>query len=120
MAAARCHPVLVCCGILVAVVLCTGCITFSIGNAGYAADNITVMISNDGVPSEAHIQVTVYEIRDLLQQVHTVLGTDVMLGEGENIVSVPGHLGPGQYKLYIYISRNGERQTAAIRDIVVN
>jgi hypothetical protein len=118
--AARCNPVLICSLILFAGLLFTGCITLSIGNAGYAGENITVMITNAGAPAAAHIQVTVYEIRYLLQQEYAVLGTDVMLGPGENIVSVPGHLGPGQYKLYIYLSQNGERQTAVIRDIVVN
>ena len=60
-----------------------------------------------------------YRIQDLHQQEFAVIEGPVALREGENTISFPAQIGPGQYKLYVYVIQNGERKTAIIRDIVV-
>jgi hypothetical protein len=114
-----CNPVLLVTGILVVALLVTGCTTAGIGDAGYANGTVSLAITNNGGPSEGYIQVTVYEIKNNQQEETGVLYAPLALQQGENAVSVPGTLEPGQYKLYIYLIQNGERKAAAIRDIVV-
>ena len=106
------------------ILLCTlmvlaGCIAVAIGETSYADGNIRIHISNTGAPAETYIQVTVYEIKDFRQQEFTVLNTTTLLEPGENVVSVPGNLHPGSYKLIIYLIRDNDRKSAGIRDILV-
>jgi hypothetical protein len=109
----------VCCAVLILIVISIGCTTTAIGDAAYRNGTITVSISNAGDPGEAFIQITVYEIKDLHQQKMTVLQTPVILQHGQNEVVIPVTLSPGTYKLYIYILKPDQRETATIRDIVV-
>jgi hypothetical protein len=106
--------------ILFAALLFSGCTTIGIGNAGYANNTVSFTIINAGGPSGGFVQVTAYEIKNNHQEETDVFYAQLALQEGENTVIVPGTLKPGQYKLYIYLIQNGERKTAAIRDIVVN
>jgi hypothetical protein len=99
-------------------VLC-GCISSSIGEVGYSGDNITAGISNPNEPSDAFVQVTIYQVTGLSQQEHSVVMTGVKLETGDNTVQIPVALSPGTYKLKMYLIQNGERKTAVIRDIVV-
>ena len=106
--------------ILVAVCfLAAGCVSTRVGEAGYHNGTVSVAVTNPSGPADAYVQVTVNRIKDLRQEEMAVFGTPVTLAPGENWVAVPGQIGPGQYKLYIYVIQNGERRTAAIRDIVV-
>jgi hypothetical protein len=54
-----------------------------------------------------------------LQQEENVTMTPVKLESGNNTILIPGTFKPGTYKLYMYVLRNGDRETAVIRDIVV-
>jgi len=107
-------------GILLVALLFTGCTTVGIGNAGYANGTISLAVTNDGGPSEGFVQVTVYEIKNNLQEETNVFFAPLTLQQGENTAFIPAKLEPGQYKLYFYLIQNGERKAAAIRDIVVN
>jgi hypothetical protein len=109
----------VCCAVLILAIISIGCTTTTIGDVAYRNGTIIVSVSNAGDPGGAFIQVTVYEIKDLHQQKMTVLQTPVILQRGQNEVVIPGTLPPGTYKLYIYILKPDERETATIRDIVV-
>jgi hypothetical protein len=109
-----------CFGILFVVLLCSGCTTIGIGNAGYANNTVSLSITDAGGSSEGFVQVTVYAIKNNQQEEADVFYAPLTLLHGENTVLVPGTLKPGQYKLYIYLIQNGERKAAAIRDIVVN
>jgi hypothetical protein len=109
----------ICCLALLMAVLLAGCITVNIGDAWYSGSGITVQISNAGEPSDAYIQVTVYEIKELHQTEVAVMNTPVALRTGENLVFVPGLLDSGNYKLIVYLIQNNERRAAVIRDIVV-
>jgi hypothetical protein len=100
-------------------VLLAGCISPNIGEAWYSDGRVTVQISNTGEPTDAYIQITVYDIRDLHQTEVAVFNTSAALRNGENLVVVPGQLEAGNYKLYVYLIQNHERRVAVIRDIVV-
>jgi hypothetical protein len=90
-----------------------------VGDAVYENGGIAVTISHNEKSADAHIQVTVYQIVGPGQKELIVLSKSVQLDKGDNRIRLPALLGPGKYKLYIYVIRNGERKTAVIRDIVV-
>jgi hypothetical protein len=119
MSGARIHSLLLCSIVLFLVLISAGCMTVGVGDVIYTGSELLVSITNTGDPSEAHIQVTVYEVKDLRQHEIAVLSSPAMLGNGPNTIAVPGQIEPGQYKLYIYVIQNGSRKTAVIRDIVV-
>jgi len=97
----------------------SGCISMGIGEVSYTNDGILAKISNPGQPSDAFVQVTVYQVNGMTQQEQTVIMTPVKLNTGNNTVLIPGTLKPGTYKLYLYLIHNNERKTAVIRDLVV-
>jgi hypothetical protein len=110
---------LACSAMLVLLLAGAGCTTTSIGDVAYRNNTLIVSINNSGAPVDAFVQVTVYEIRDFNQQKLTVLQAPATIRQGPNEVLVPAELPPGSYKLYVYILKPGERETATIRDIVV-
>jgi hypothetical protein len=107
------------CIVLMLVLAATGCTSTITGDVTYRNGTISIPLENTGEPQDAFVQVTVYEIKDLQQQQIMVLQTPVYLRQGHNEILVPGTLPPGTYKLYVYLLNPGERQTATIRDIVV-
>jgi uncharacterized protein (UPF0264 family) len=99
--------------------LAAGCISTTVGDVGYRNGTVSVTITSPSGPADAYVQVTVYQVKDLHQEEVAVFEKPVNLVQGENTVSIPGQIGPGQYKLYVYVLQNGERKTAVIRDITV-
>jgi hypothetical protein len=99
-------------------VLC-GCVSTSIGDVSYADGGISAKINNPEGPSDAFIQVTIYQITGLSQQEYSTVMAPAKLVSGDNTVLIPVSLGSGNYKLKMYLIQNGERKTAVIRDIVV-
>jgi hypothetical protein len=116
---ARCTAVAACSLVLLFILIGTGCTSSSIGDAAYRNGTLMVSVVNQGEPTDAFVQVTVYEIRDLHQEKSDVLQVPVTLRRGPNEVSIQKTLPPGRYKLYVYLLKPDERQTATIRDIVV-
>jgi len=96
------------------------CVSTTFGEVTYYGGGLTLPVSHTGEPSEGYIQVTVYAIKDNQQVETDVFYAPLALQQGDTTAFIPGMLEPGQYKLYIYLIQNGERKTAAIRDIVVN
>ena len=108
------------CGVLIILLLLgAGCTSTAIGEVTYTNGTLLVPVTCSGEPTDAFVQVTVYEIRDLHQQEITFRQVPVTLRQGANEVLVPLSLPLGTYKLYVYILTPGDRQTATIRDIVV-
>ncbi|MDD1694645.1 MAG: hypothetical protein LUQ71_07970 [Methanoregula sp.] len=99
--------------------LCAGCLSTTVGDTRYDNHSVLVNISHSGDPADVHIQVTVYRVANLTQETYTIVGVPATLVPGENAVAVPVELGPGTYKLNVYVLSNGDRKTAVIRDIVV-
>ncbi len=105
--------------VVVFVSLSCGCTSTEIGDVRYHDRGLSVHVSNSGDPFDGGIQVRVYEIKNLNQQELTVTGIPVSVKTGENEFTVPVPLEPGTYKMYVYLTQDGERKTASIRDIVV-
>lgn len=106
-------------GILVLLLIAAGCITLPIGDVSYHAEKLSVTITNPTNPVDVGIQVRVYSIHEFEQHELLTTGTTVTLEKNENTVTMPLHLDPGKYKIYVYLTTNGVRETAVIRDIVV-
>jgi uncharacterized protein (DUF2141 family) len=104
---------------LLIIIAAAGCMTLSVGNVAYGAGNLTVTITNTRDPVDTGIQVRVYKLDEFAQHELQPAGTTVTLTGTENTVAIPLHLDPGQYKIYVYLMKNGERVTAVIRDIMV-
>jgi hypothetical protein len=96
-----------------------GCVSSSIGDVKFTNGGIATIISNPGQPTNAFVQVTIYEVDGLSQKEQSFVMHPVNLANGDNNVFIPLNLKPGKYKLNIYLIQNGERKTAVIRDIVV-
>jgi len=106
-------------GILVLLLLTAGCTTLPIGDVAYNAGKMIVTINNPGDPVDIGIQVRVYTINEFEQHELLTTGTTVTLARNENTVTIPVHLDPGKYKVYVYLTINEKRETAVIRDITV-
>jgi hypothetical protein len=96
-----------------------GCVSSSIGDVSYTNDGLAATISNPGQPTNAFVQVTIYQVAGLSQQEQSFVMHPVKLNSGDNTVFIPLVLKPGKYKLNIYLIQDGERKTAVIRDIAV-
>lgn len=108
-------------GILLLFALCisAGCVTTTVGTAVYENQSVRTTIHYEGVQPDARVQVTAYRINGLGQELYGDRVVPVSLIPGDNQVSVPLELTPGNYKLFIYILENNNRSAAVIRDIVV-
>jgi len=105
--------------LLILLMFLGGCVSTSIGEVGYADNGITAKINNPDGPSDAFVQVMIYQVNGLTQQEYSVVMAPAKLLTGDNTVLIPVDLGPGTYKLKMYLIQSGERKTAVIRDIVV-
>lgn len=98
---------------------CSGCTSPSVGNTWYENQSVKTTISHTGEPANLTVQVTVYRIESLSQEYYTVLSAPVSLSQGDTLVTIPGELPPGSYKLFVYVLGDNDRKTAVIRDITV-
>ncbi|MFA5236917.1 MAG: hypothetical protein WC362_03570 [Methanoregula sp.] len=96
-----------------------GCTMLSVGDVSYGAGNLTIPIRDAGDPVDTGVQVRVYSLTDFEQHELLTAGTTVTLAGTENTVTIPLRLDPGRYKIYVYLTRDGQRETAVIRDITV-
>jgi hypothetical protein len=104
---------------LILLLAAAGCTTLSVGNVSYGAGNLTVTIANSGEPVETGIQVRVYTLDEFEQHELLTTGTTVTLTGTGNEVTIPLRLDPGRYKIYVYLTTDGKRTAAVIRDITV-
>ncbi|MDD4137790.1 MAG: hypothetical protein PHT99_07875 [Methanoregula sp.] len=105
--------------VLVLFSLCTGCLSTAVGDTWYSNNSINVNVSHSGEPTDVFVQVTVYRITNMTQEQYDLVSVPVFLLNGGNTITVPVELASGNYKLYVYILKGGDRKTAVIRDIVV-
>ena len=104
---------------LILLLAVAGCTTLSVGDVSYGAGNLSVTISGTGDKVDTGIQVRVYELNEFEQHELLTTGTTVTLTGTETTIAIPLHLDPGRYKIYVYVTSSGERETAVIRDITV-
>jgi hypothetical protein len=105
--------------IVIFIALSAGCTSLAIGDVSYHNRELSVHVSNSKDPFDGGIQVRIYEIKNLNQRELTVTGIPISVLKGENEFAIPVVLEPGTYKLYIYLTANGERKTASIKDLVI-
>lgn len=105
--------------LVVVLSFCSGCTSTTVGNTRYENQSVQTTISHAGEPANLTVQVTVYRINTLSQELYTVISTPVPLSPGETLVTLPVDLPPGPYKLYVYVLGDNDRKTAVIRDITV-
>ncbi|MGA2162287.1 MAG: hypothetical protein ABSG28_08875 [Methanoregula sp.] len=105
--------------LLVLLLAAAGCTTLSVGNVSYSTGNLSVTIASSGTPVNTGVQVRVFKLDEFEQHELLTTGTMVMLTGPVNTVAIPLHLDPGRYKIYVYITTNGQREAAVIRDIAV-
>ncbi|MGB8309998.1 MAG: hypothetical protein WCE65_09175 [Methanoregula sp.] len=105
--------------VLILFIVTAGCTSVSVGTISYGNDNLTVAVAGPGTPQTIYVQVRVFTLDQFAQQDLLTTGITANLTGSDTNVSIPMHLDPGRYKMYVYIFQNGERETAVIRDITV-
>ena len=70
-------------------------------------------------PVNTGVQVRVYKLDEFEQHELLTTGITSTLNGTENTVEIPLRLDPGRYKIYVYLTTNGQREAAVIRDITV-
>jgi len=105
--------------LVISLSLCSGCVSTTVGNTWYENQSVRTTISHTGEPADLTVQVTVHRLGNLDQEFYTVFSTPVSLSQGETLVTIPGELPPGSYKLFVYVLGDNDRKTAVIRDITV-
>ncbi len=105
--------------LLVLLLAAAGCATLSVGNVSYSTGNLSVTIAGSGTPVDTGVQVRVYELDEFGQHELLTTGITTTLTGTENTVEIPLHLDPGRYKIYVYLTTDGQREAAVIRDIAV-
>jgi hypothetical protein len=96
-----------------------GCSTLSVGDVTYGNGNLSVAVAGTGTPENIGVQVRIFAIDEFGQHELLTTGTTVPVAGKGKVIDIPVSLEPGRYKLYVYLIRNGERETAVIRDISV-
>lgn len=105
--------------VMLAVVFCCGCLTYSFGDVAYNDGTLDLEIMNNGEPKEVTVQVTVFDLSGFRQIESGKYVNSVFLESGENDCSLSLELNEGSYKLYLYVLEDGKRSSAVIRNIEV-
>jgi len=104
--------------VVMAASLCalSGCIGSPITETTYENDTLTLEIQNNGAPTDAILQVTIWRL-DSLSQIRTAQAvTSVHLSQGLNTISTDIPLPPGQYRAFIQLFHGSERLGGVIRE----
>ncbi len=96
-----------------------GCMTASIGEVAYGPGGLHINATNQDPTTQAVLQVTVFRVENLMQTEILRQAEFIQFESGTHEYTVPVHLDPGDYKLYVYISVNGDSKARVVRDIVV-
>jgi hypothetical protein len=96
-----------------------GCMTASIGEVAYGPGGLYINATNQDPTIQAVLQVTVFRVENLMQTEILRKAEFIQFESGTHEYTVPVSLDPGDYKLYVYISVNGDSKARVVRDIVV-
>jgi len=106
--------------ILLALILVSaGCLSYSIGTVSYDGDAVHVQVDNTGEARDVAMQITVFDLSEFRQVEVDKIVRSVHLNPGTNDVAFDVALGPGPYRLYIYMMQDGERLGCVIEDLEV-
>jgi hypothetical protein len=104
---------------LIFAIIVPGCLTYSFGDIVYGNDTLQVRVSNSGESQRVTLQVTIFDTTEFEQREVYKKAEYYTLEKGENEYTVPIHLEPGSYKVYLYIIVNDKRTNLEIRDLEV-
>jgi hypothetical protein len=110
--------------IFLGVLLClfgigAGCLTASIGEVSYGQNALYISATNQDPTARAVLQVTVFQVHNLEQTEIFRNAEFIQFESGTHEYQMPLTLSPGTYKIYIYITVNGDSKARVIRDLVV-
>ena len=105
--------------LLALIVVSAGCLSYSIGAVSYDGNAVHVSVNNKGEVRDAAMQITVFDLSDFKQVEVDKIVRSVHLDAGANDVPFDIALGPGPYRLYIYMMQDGERLGCVIEDLEV-
>ncbi|MDT8358382.1 MAG: hypothetical protein RQ758_07770 [Methanomicrobiaceae archaeon] len=104
---------------LIFAIIVPGCLTYSFGDTVYGNDTLRVRVHNSGDAQRVTLQVTIFDTTDFEQKEVYKKAEYFTLEKGENEYTVPVHLEPGSYKVYLYIIVDDKRTNLEIRDLEV-
>ncbi len=96
-----------------------GCMTASVEEVTYRQNSLYISATNQDPTVQAVLQVTVFRVENLEQTEIFRQAEFIQFESGTHEYRMPVTLDPGTYKLYIYITVNGDSVARVIRDIVV-
>jgi hypothetical protein len=96
-----------------------GCMTASIGEVSYGQNNLHISATNQDPSVQAVLQVTVFRVENLVQTEILRKAEFIQFESGTHEYRMPVALDPGTYKIYIYITVNGDSKSRVVRDLVV-
>jgi hypothetical protein len=100
-------------------VLGSGCVNQVPGNVIYQSGSLTFTIRSENAVPDGVLEVAVFRLQDS-RQVELLRNADNFpLKAGDNNVTLPMALGPGNYRCFIYISSGATRYPVVIRDFEV-
>jgi hypothetical protein len=107
-------------GVLLCVLGVTaGCMTASIGEVSYRAGALQITATNQDPTVQAVLQVTLYRVENLTQTEIFKQAEFIQFESGTRIYQIPVSLSEGTYKVYVYITANGDSKARVVRDLVV-
>ncbi len=110
--------------IILGILLCVfgitaGCMTASIGEVSYRPNSLYISATNQDPSVQGVLQVTIFRVENLEQSEIFRQAEFIQFESGTHEYRMPVSLNPGTYKVYIYITVNGDSKARVIRDIVV-
>ena len=108
-------------GILFIAILSPACTTVNLvpGDVGYIKGNVSFLIESPTEIPDAVLEVAVFRIMDFGQAEVWRNVDAIPLHTGYNAVRLPAPLGKGNYRAFIYVTREHMRYPVVIRDFTV-
>ena len=105
--------------LLLCSVLGSGCVNQVPGNVTYQSGSLTFTIRSETAIPDGVLEVAVFRLQDF-KQVELMRNADNFpLKAGDNTVTLPMALEPGNYRCFIYVSSGTTRYPVVIRDFEI-
>ena len=96
-----------------------GCMTASIGDISYQEGGLHIVATIQDPTVQAVLQVTVYRVENLTQVEIFKKAEFIQFESGTREYVMPVALDRGTYKVYVYITVDGDSKARVVRDLVV-
>jgi hypothetical protein len=102
--------------ILLFLILGSGCVNQVPGNIMYQSGSLTFTIRSEDAIPDGVLEVAVFRLQDFRQVEISRNADNFPIKAGDNNVTLPMVLKPGNYRCFIYISSGATRYPVVIRD----